>query len=64
MDKYLTTSEAAKFWGVTPSRIRQLIHEGRLKSLKQGRDHLILEVDVQEFIEHGGKKRGRPKKAK
>lgn len=64
MEKYLTTREAAEFWGVTPSRIRQLIHQGRLKSHKQGRDHLLLKADIKKFVEHGGKKRGRPKKGK
>lgn len=62
MEKYLTTNEAAQYLSVTPSRVRQLIHEDRLKSYKQGRDHLLLEDDIRAFAEHGSKKRGRPKK--
>lgn len=61
MEKYLTTEDAASYLGVTPSRVRQLIIEHRLRSEKRGRDHLILESDVINFAAHGKKKRGRPK---
>jgi site-specific DNA-methyltransferase (cytosine-N4-specific) len=62
MSKYFTTEEAAKFLGVTPSRVRQFIAEERLGSEKYGRDHLIREGDLAEFAKSGKKKRGRPKK--
>jgi site-specific DNA-methyltransferase (adenine-specific) len=49
MSKLLTTEEAAKYLGVTPSRVRQFILEERLKSEKYGRDHLIRESDLEQF---------------
>jgi hypothetical protein len=36
--------------------------EGRLKSEKYGRDHLIQEVDLEEYTAGGKKKPGRPAK--
>lgn len=62
MDKYLTTLEGASYLGVTPARIRQLILEKRLETVKHGRDHLIKEADLERFATCGKKKRGRPKK--
>ena len=62
MSKYFTTEDAAKYLGVTPSRIRQFIAEDRLGSEKYGRDHMIKESDLANFAKHGKKKRGRPKK--
>lgn len=62
MKNYLTTGQAAVYLGVSPSRIRQLILEGRLKSQKLGRDHIISESDISYFAKHGKKKRGRPPK--
>ncbi len=62
MSNYCTTEDAAKFLGVTPSRIRQFIIEERLASVKFGRDHMIKECDLITFAKFGKKKRGRPKK--
>ena len=62
MSKYFTTEDAAKYLGVTPSRIRQFIAEERLESEKYGRDHMIKESDLANFAKYGKKKRGRPKK--
>jgi len=62
MSKYFTTDESAKFLGVSPSRIRQLISEGRLVSDKLGRDHLLQKYDLEQYAKHGKKKRGRPPK--
>ena len=62
MNNYLTTEDAAKYLSVSPSRVRQLILEGRIKSQKLGRDHLISEADLSYFAKHGKKKRGRPLK--
>ena len=64
MSKYYTTDDAAKFLGVTPSRIRQFIAEERLDSEKYGRDHLIKENTLAKFAKSGKKKRGRPQKEK
>ena len=60
VSKYYTTEHAAELLGVTASRVRQLISEGRLKSEKYGRDHLIQDADLVEYTERGRKKRGRP----
>jgi site-specific DNA-methyltransferase (adenine-specific) len=62
MSKYFTTVDAAKYLGVTPSRIRQFIAERRLESEKFGRDHMIRETILVDFAKYGKKKRGRPKK--
>lgn len=62
MNKLFTTEDAAKYLGVTPSRVRQFIMENRLKSVKYGRDHLIQESELLQFAKHGKKKQGRPQK--
>jgi excisionase family DNA binding protein len=62
MSELLTTEDAAKYLGVTPSRIRQLIIEERIESKKYGRDHLIQKSILDDFIENGQRKPGRPKK--
>lgn len=62
MSKLLTTEDAAKYLGVSPSRVRQLIMEHRLRSEKFGRDHLIQDKELQRFARDGKKPRGRPKK--
>ena len=63
MGKLFTTEDAARYLGVTPSRVRQFIIEARLKSEKYGRDHLIPESELERFAKHGKKKRGRPEKS-
>ena len=62
MNGWFTTEGAAKYLGVTASRVRQFIMENRLRSVKYGRDHLIEESELKEFARHGKKKRGRPEK--
>lgn len=62
MKELYTTEEAAVFLGVSASRIRQLISEGRIKSIKIGRDHIIVGTDLLVFSKNGKKKRGRPSK--
>jgi site-specific DNA-methyltransferase (cytosine-N4-specific) len=64
MGELYTTEDAAKYLGVTPSRIRQFILEDRLDSEKYGRDHLIQKAELIDFEKNGKKKRGRPKKIK
>lgn len=56
----LTTSQAAEFLGVTPSRIRQLILENRLPAMKVGRDQLIKKDDLIAFSEIPRERTGRP----
>lgn len=61
----VTTKEAARFLGVTPVRVRQLIKQNRLVAVKHGRDHLLQDCDVERFKRHGrrsGPKGGRPPK--
>ncbi|WP_189358550.1 helix-turn-helix domain-containing protein [Undibacterium squillarum] len=59
-DILLTTSQAAEFLGVTPSRIRQLILENRLPAMKVGRDQLIKKCDLELFAEIPRARTGRP----
>lgn len=58
-EKYYTTDEAAEYLRVSPSRVRQLIGEERLKADKVGRDHLIVAEALVEYVAKGKKKRGR-----
>lgn len=46
MDTFLTTRQAAERLGVSDSRIRQLILEGKLVAVKAGRDWLIKTSDL------------------
>jgi site-specific DNA-methyltransferase (adenine-specific) len=56
MSKIYTTESAAEFLGITPSRVRQLIMEGKLQSEKHGRDHLIQESAIKKYLMIGEKK--------
>lgn len=62
MSRLVNTAEAAEILGVSSARIRQFIKEGRLMSLKLGRDHLIESIVLQQFAASGRKKTGRPQK--
>ena len=53
----LTTEQAAKRLGVTPSRVRVLIRRGRLPAQKFGRALLIIESDLKLVTD---RKPGRP----
>jgi excisionase family DNA binding protein len=46
MDTFLTTRQAAERLGVSDSRIRQLILDGKLAAVKAGRDWLIKASDL------------------
>jgi excisionase family DNA binding protein len=61
MDELLTTQQAAERLGITDSRVRQLVLEGRLPAQKFGRSNMIRAADLK-AVE--GIKRGRPPKAK
>ena len=58
--KIITTVEAAKQLGVTPSRVRALIESKRLKAFKYGREWLI---DPKDLAAVKNRKVGRPRKA-
>ena len=55
----LTTREVAKRLGITDGRVRVLIYEGRIKSVKIGEHHLIAEEDA-----HYERKRNYPGRGK
>jgi len=61
MDELLTTQQAAERLGITDSRVRQLVLEGRLPAQRFGRSHMIRAADLK-AVE--GMKRGRPAKIK
>ena len=61
MEELLTTQQAASELGVTDSRIRQLILEGKLPAKKFGRSHMIRRGDLKN-VEVGNL--GRPPKDK
>lgn len=62
-DILFTTSQSAEFLGVTSSRIRQLILEGRLPATKVGRDYIIKLSDLEEFSTTPRTRTGRNPKA-
>jgi excisionase family DNA binding protein len=57
MQEFLTTQQAAEKLGVSASRVRQFIIDGRLPAIKLGRDNLIRETDLK-LVED--RKAGRP----
>ena len=57
--KIITTTEAARRLGVTPTRVRALIEAKRLKAFKYGREWLIDPKDL-EAVKN--RKVGRPRK--
>ncbi len=60
--KLITTNRAAEILEITPVRVRQLIQQGQLSSVKQGRDHLLDEDEVNQFNRNGRRPGGRPPK--
>ncbi len=58
----ITTKSAAEILGITPVRVRQLIQQGQLPSMKHGRDHLLEKEVVQRFNREGRRPGGRPPK--
>ena len=59
MDELLTTQEAAAELGVTDSRVRQLVLDGKLPARKFGRSHMIKRSDLKLVVTGH---RGRPRK--
>jgi excisionase family DNA binding protein len=59
--KIITTTEAARRLGVTPTRVRALIEAKRLKAFKYGREWLIDPKDLDAVKD---RKVGRPRKSR
>jgi len=59
---YLTTKQVAEILKISQSRVRQLIMEDRLISTKIGRDNLINQADLDDYLNNEKKPVGRPKK--
>jgi excisionase family DNA binding protein len=60
-NELLTTQQAAAVLGVTDSRVRQLIIDGKLPAQKFGRSHMIKRADLKGVVIGN---RGRPPKSK
>jgi excisionase family DNA binding protein len=58
--KLLSTKEAAERLGVSTVRVRQLIHDDKLKAVRVGRDYAIRETDLHKVKVYGTV--GRPRK--
>jgi len=58
----ISTAEAARILGVSPSRVRQFIAEGRLSATKIGRDQLLEKEEVIGFSSVPRMRTGRPVK--
>lgn len=58
----ITTAEAAVILKISPVRVRQLIKDGRIKTEKLGRDHLLDREEVERFAKDGRLPWGRPRK--
>jgi excisionase family DNA binding protein len=58
-DDLLTTQQAAAELGVTDSRVRQLIIDGKLPAQRFGRSHMIRRKDLKGVVIGN---RGRPRK--
>ena len=64
---YVTSAQAARKLGVTMSRIRQFVMDGRLKSYKPEkgrRDHMFKLADIKQFATQDREITGRPPEKK
>ena len=52
---YLNTIEAAEFIRKSPQALRQIVYNGKIKSLKRGNNLLFLKSDLIEWLEKGRK---------
>ena len=59
--KLISTAEAAKRLGVTPSRVRAMIARGRLKAMRIG---IMWLIDPKDLDAVKDRKVGRPRKAR
>lgn len=67
LGEYITSAQAARELGVTMSRIRQFVMDGRLKSYKPEkgrRDHIFKLSDVRQFAKEEREITGRPPEGK
>jgi excisionase family DNA binding protein len=62
VEGYLTTKQVAEKLGVSEGRVRQLVSEGRLPSVKVGHTNLVRESDIE--LVKVRKRTGRPPKVK
>jgi len=61
MEPYLTTKEAAKILGVLPRQVTRLIGAGKIKASKIGRDWIINEKDLNDYLDRR-RSPGRPRR--
>lgn len=59
----LTTGQAAEMLGVTPTRVRQFIEQGRLGARRLGRDWVLRRAAVERFAAVPRSRTGRPSKS-
>lgn len=67
LGEFITTKQAAKLLKVTPSRVRQFIMDGRLKTHEPEigrRDNMLKLADVEKFKEKAREITGRPDEGK
>lgn len=58
--EFMTTDNAARYLGVTPQRVRQLVAREEIKAQKLGRDYLLDSESVRSY----GKTRRKPGRPK
>jgi len=49
-DKLISLAEAAKLYGLSPTYLRTIARNGRLRALKVGRDWLTTPADVEAYL--------------
>jgi excisionase family DNA binding protein len=62
MQKPISTTQAAQMLGVSTRRVIALIHSGRLRAKKFGRDWMIRTADLDKIWESRDRTAGRPPK--
>jgi excisionase family DNA binding protein len=59
LSRYITTEQAAHLLGIIPTSVNHLIHKGKIKGLKLGRDWLVLKSSLVDYLQTKSTK-GRP----